>query len=242
MVVEYEKIAINKIKNKKIKTFLLAILAGLFISFASLSSAVVSYSVSSNSLAKLLSGLIFPIGLSLVVLLKTELFTGNSLLVIPFVNKKITLKELLTNWLIVYLGNFIGSFIFAFLIYYSSSLNSDLSIYLINIANNKCNLSFISSLILGIFCNVLVCTAIFLSSNATTIKEKITVIFLPILLFIVMSFEHSVANMFYLSIGKFLDSNLTILNNLIPVTLGNIIGGVIIGLLFNYLYSLEKGK
>ena len=105
----YLEIAKGKVNNKFIKTFLLAIYAGMFISLAGLLSTVVSLKITNYSVAKILSGLVFPIGLILVILFKTELFTGNSLLIIPVLNKDIKLKQLLRNWLIVYIGNFLGA-------------------------------------------------------------------------------------------------------------------------------------
>lgn len=237
----YIEIGVNKTKNKVFKTFILSIMAGFLIALAGYASTLVSFSINNFSISKLLSALIFPMGLILVILLKTELFTGNSLLIIPLVNKKISLKSLLFNWLLVYIGNFIGCILLSLLIYKSGSLTNETLINtFIGIANKKISYNFINLLILGSLCNILVCTAVFLGVTSKSIVDKIFVIFIPIFLFVLLGFEHSVANMFYLSIaslfGKLNFINL-IIYNLLPVTLGNIIGGILIGLIFNYTKS-----
>lgn len=238
----YSQVAKKKITTPPIKTFILAIYAGIFISLAGVLSTIVSLNIDSYSISKILSGLVFPIGLVLVILFKAELFTGNSLLVVPLLNKEITIKELLKNWLIVYLGNLCGSLIIALLIT-MTPLKNLLQSSLINIANNKINYTQQTALILGILCNFLVCLAVILATNAKSITEKITVIYLPIFTFIVLSLEHSVANMFYLSIGYLLDNTLNIgtllINNLVPVTIGNIIGGTVLGISLWFLQEKQ---
>lgn len=234
----YMNTAKGKINNKPLKTFVLAIYAGIFIALAGVLSTVASLSIDNYSVAKLLSGLVFPIGLILVIFMKTELFTGNSLLVIPLLKKEINIKQLLKNWLIVYLGNLCGALIISILIV-NTPLKETIATKMVSIANTKVSFSILEAIILGILCNFLVCLAVFLSSNAKSTVEKIIVIFLPIFTFVALSFEHSVANMSYLSLGYLLDNNITItkllLNNLLPVTLGNIIGGSILGLSIWYL-------
>ncbi len=238
---DYINVGVGKTKNKPLKTIILSIMAGFLIALAGYASTVVSFSVNNFSLSKCLSALIFPMGLILVILLKTELFTGNSLLVIPLVNKKINIKSLLINWLLVYIGNFIGSIILSLLIYKSGSLTNEALINaFINIANKKISYNFMNLIILGTLCNMLVCTAVFLGVTHKNALEKIFVIFIPIFLFVLLGFEHSVANMFYLSIASLLGKlnfiNLLV-DNLLPVTLGNIVGGVLIGLIFYYTKS-----
>lgn len=234
----YLDTAKSKINNKKLKTFILAVLAGIFISLASVLSVVVSKEINNYSIAKILSATVFPIGLILVILMKTELFTGNSLLVIPLLKKDIKIKELLKNWFIVYLGNLFGSLIITLLII-NTPLKEVIANSFIKITNTKISLNIFEAIILGVLCNFLVCLAVFLSSNAKSIGEKILVIFLPIFTFIALSFEHSVANMSYLSFGYLLDSTISITSilfkNLLPVTLGNIIGGSVLGSLIYYL-------
>ncbi len=228
----------GKINNKTLKTFILAVLAGIFIALAGILSTTVSFSVTNYSVAKILSALVFPIGLILVVLLKTELFTGNSLLVIPLLKKDITLKQLLKNWLIVYLGNLCGALIISLLIV-NTPLKDALIEKMISIGNSKISFNISEAIILGILCNFLVCLAVFLASTVNTTIEKVFVIFIPIFTFVALSLEHSVANMSYLSIAYLLDGSIKIsnilLNNLLPVTIGNIIGGTTLGIIIWYL-------
>ncbi len=236
----YLNIAKGKINNKVLKTFILAIMAGVFIALASVLSVVVAKSIDNYSVAKILSALVFPVGLILVILMKTELFTGNSLLVIPLLNKDITIGKLLKNWFIVYLGNIFGSLLITLMIA-NTPLKSIVCDSFIKIANTKVALSLSASIIFGILCNFLVCLAVYLASNAKTFNEKIIVIFIPIFTFVALSFEHSVANMSYLSFGYVFDNTLTlgkiIFGNLLPVTIGNIIGGSLLG---GVIYYLKK--
>ena len=168
----------NKLENKTIKTLILSIYAGIFIAIAGLLSTIVSLTIYNYSISKILSGIVFPIGLILVILFKTELFTGNSLLIIPLLEKKTTIKKVLKNWIIVYLGNLIGILIITFLVY-NTPLKDKISESLINIANTKLSYTFIEAMILGILCNFLVTSAVYLSTLAKTITEKIIVIFIP---------------------------------------------------------------
>lgn len=238
LINNYLKTAQNKINNNPLKTFILAILAGVFISLASVLSVVSSTSISTYSIAKLLQALVFPIGLILVILMKTELFTGNSLLIIPLLNHNIKLKQLLKNWLIVYAGNLVGSLIITFLII-NTPLKDVVMSSFIKISNTKISFNIYEAIILGVLCNFLVCLAVYLSTNANTIIEKMLTIFIPVFTFIALSFEHSVANMSYLSFGYLLDDGISIsnilINNLLPVTIGNIIGGVLLGIVIYYL-------
>ena len=234
----YISAAKTKISNKPIKTFVLAIYAGIFIALAGVLSTIVSLSIKDYSTAKILSALVFPIGLIFVILMQTELFTGNSLLVIPVLNKDITIKEMLRNWLIVYLGNFCGALIISILIF-NTPLKGVLLEKMVSISTSKISLKFFEAIILGVLCNFLVCLAVYLASTMKKPMEKIPVIFFPIFVFVALSFEHSVANMSYLSLGYLLDSNITLLkillNNLLPVTIGNVIGGSILGASIWYL-------
>lgn len=234
----YIKIAKIKINNKYIKTLILAIYSGILLSLAAIASTVASATISNYSISKIMSALVFPMGLILIIFMKTELFTGNSLMIIPMLNKDTSIKKVLRNWILVYIGNFVGSLLVAYLIS-KTPLVDKLGETFINITNNKISLSPTSTIILGIFCNLLVCTSVYLSTISSSITEKVLVIFIPIFIFIILSFEHSIANMFYLSIGKIIDSGISIkeiiLNNLLPVTIGNVIGGSLLGTTLWYL-------
>lgn len=234
----YIKTSEIKANNKFIKTIILAICSGIFLSLAGLASTVASSMIENYSISKFMAAIIFPMGLILIIFMKTELFTGNSLMIIPVLNKNIKIKKMIRNWLLVYIGNLIGSIIVAYLIS-ETPLVDKLNDTFITIANNKVNLEFKEAIILGIFCNLLVCTSVYLAGVAKSNIEKIIVIFIPVFIFIVLSFEHSVANMFSLSIGYILDSSIGIkeilLSNLLPVTIGNILGGSLLGATIWYL-------
>lgn len=243
--------------------FLLGLLGGAFIAFASEGSNAAIHTMESVGLGKALAGALFSTGLMLVLLAGAELFTGNHLMVISWLEKKISFSNLLRNWFWVYLGNFIGSILLAFFILQSGQLQFSSGLlggFTIKTAVYKTNLAFGSAFYMGILCNWLVCLAVWMSSGAQDIAGKILAIFFPIWLFITSGFEHCVANMYYISAGLFAKengawvaaavkmgtdpaqiSNLTVqsflLKNLLPVTLGNLVGGVLfVGMMYWLIY------
>ncbi|MDR2346678.1 MAG: formate/nitrite transporter family protein [Planctomycetaceae bacterium] len=245
--------------------FVLGILAGVYIAFASEGSNMAAFNLLANpstfGLGKCLAGAIFPGGLMLVVLAGGELFTGNTMMLLPLATRRIKLTALLRNWLIVYIGNFVGSLFIAILIVNSGQLNSGSNLLggmTIKIAATKCHLTFIEAFSLGILCNWLVCLAVWMAAGAENAVGKIFAIFFPIWLFITSGFEHSVANMYYISVGLLAKSNSVWLNsvtinpdmlnsltwtnffiaNLIPVTLGNIVGGgIFVAMAYGFAYK-----
>lgn len=247
--------AMKKSSMPIINMILLGILAGVFIAFASEGSNMAAFNLLAKpetyGLGKALAGAIFGTGLMLVVIAGGELFTGNTMILAGVLDKKVTVVAMLKNWLFVYLGNFIGSIFIAFLMNKSGLFTSGanmLGAMTIKIACYKVGLSFSQAFILGIMCNWLVCLAVWMAYGAKDITGKIFAIFFPIWLFITSGFEHSVANMYYIPAGIIAKGNsafveaaaglgvtaeklqhLTwsnfITSNLIPVTLGNIVGG-----------------
>ena len=234
------------------KLFILGILAGVYIAFASEGSNMAAFNLlaspSTYGLGRCLAGAIFPGGLMLVVIAGAELFTGNTMMLLPLAQRKISVSGLAKNWSVVYFGNFIGSVFVAYLIVCSGQLQAGdglLGGITIKIAAAKCRFTFVEALSLGILCNWLVCLAVWMAAGARDVTGKILAIFFPIWLFITSGFEHSVANMYYISVGLLAKSNpawlsagnlnseaiasLTWTNfffaNLLPVTIGNIIGG-----------------
>lgn len=192
--------------------FMKSIYGGIFISLGAFAASM---------FPKPINGMIFSIGLILIVLAQQKLFTGDILSAKNGITKKVV-----ENWINIYIGNFIGCLTFAYCISHS---NYDIS-SLLQIGETKAELTFYPCFLRGIFCNVLVCSAVFLASISKDIISKIVSIVFPITVFIVCGFEHSVANMFYYTIAN------TSYINLIPVTLGNIIGGfLIIPLVKNYV-------
>ena len=241
------------------KVLVLAVLAGAYIGFGGHLATVVSQDSRpfvGGGLTSILSGLVFSLGLILVVLGGAELFTGNSLLALPCLRGTVGIGALLRNWGIVYLGNLIGSLLLVALVFLGGvyvTNNAALGIREVQIANDKVNLGFTEALVRGILCNWLVCLAVWLATSADDVAGKILGIVFPITAFVASGFEHSVANMFLIPIGilakdapgvaagiSFSTANLTwagFVQNLIPVTIGNIIGGAIfVGGAYWYVY------
>lgn len=255
--------ALNKAKFSIPKMLILGILAGVYIGFAAEGSTMAMHDIASVGGGRFLAGVIFSTGLMLVVIAGAELFTGNVLLCMGYLEKKLSLSSILRNWFWVYLGNLIGSVLLAYLMDTSGlwSYNNSLhGVYALKIAISKVNLSFSEAFVRGILCNWLVCLAVWLAYAAKDITGKIWGIFFPIMLFITSAFEHSVANMYYLSAGLLLKSHSlivasggleekaqalqvtnVIMNNLVPVTLGNIVGGgIFVGTAYWYCYLKEN--
>ena len=230
--------------------FVLGIYAGFFIATGALCSVVCSYRMTGGD-SRFFSGLVFPIGLMLCLCAGSELFTGNCLLVIPLLCRKILISEMLFSWLFVYLGNFFGGFIMSILIVYSHVTNLfdyGLAKAFVTTATNKTTIGFGDAFVKGILCNFCVCLSVWLSLGAKDLFSKIAALWTPILLFIACGFEHCVANMFFIPAGLFssyeyhisrvkLDWGRYFYKNLIPVTLGNICGGaILVGLGYWYIY------
>ena len=252
MAIKAESIGVSKAKASFTTLFLLAILAGAFIALGAIFATVVGTGTSGVipfGLSKLLMGLVFSLGLILVVVGGAELFTGNNLIVMAWAGKKISTLALLRNWLIVYIGNFVGSIGTAIIIVISKQYtfaNGELGKMMLSIANGKVQLGFLEAIALGTMCNALVCLAVWLTFSARSTTDKIMSIIFPITAFVAAGFEHSVANMYFIPVALLLKaidpsfaastgldiSHLTwgafLINNLLPVTIGNIIGGTIL--------------
>ena len=249
-----EETGVKKADMPVVRTLLLAFLAGVFIALASVGSNIISHNIEDIGVAKYLAGLIFPTGLILVVVAGAELFTGNNLISIAALAGRVKWSKYALNLIVVWLGNLVGSIFIAYLIFLSGQLDySDglLGAYTIKVASIKTSLTFTEAFSSGILCNLLVCLAVWMSYAAKDIAGKSLVIFFPIWLFIASGYEHSVANMYYLSAGLLANSdplfasrageilgvgadnhnNLTIINaftdNLLPVSLGNLVGGAL---------------
>src|SRR3989338_2950020 len=263
-----ETVGVGKANLNFWAKFTLAMLAGVFIAFgAVLFTFVVHDSRLSFGLTQLIGGLTFCLGLILVVLAGAELFTGNNLLVMAFVSKKITLRQLLINWIIVYFGNFVGAFSIVLWIYLTRQWNTNNNLVCAKallIANAKVGLPFLVAFSRGVLCNALVCLAVWLCMSGRTTTDKILSILFPITAFVALGFEHSIANMYFIPMGILLKNNSAVLEaaavlsakvndfscltmqglfmkNLLPVTLGNIIGGgVLVGLVYWFIYLRGK--
>lgn len=222
--------------------FIFGILAGIYIAFgASVATSVLSGGTLDAGAAKFLAGSVFSVGLMLVLILGSELFTGNILMTIGLIYQKYSFIKVLRNWLVVYFGNLLGAVIIAWLVFHAGLLGkaenlTPTGVTAVNIFDGKMQLGFIEALCRGILCNMLVCLAVIMSVASKTISGKIFGIYFPIMTFVASGYEHSVANMYFLPAalmakGEFASRFFTIFDNLLPVTIGNIIGGLLIVLL-----------
>lgn len=224
------------------RTFVLSLLAGFYIAFGAQLSTVVTQDASlftGLGISRLLGGSVFSIGLMLVVICGAELFTGNSLLAGAALHGEISWGKLAENWIVVLVGNFIGSLFFAWLMFETRLWEqASVAAQALKIASVKCNLSFSAAFVRGLLCNWLVCLAVFMATAARDVTGKLLACYIPIMTFVASGFEHSIANMYFIPTGLFLsreldrpDPGLTwygfIVDNLIPVTAGNIVGGVL---------------
>jgi formate/nitrite transporter len=266
MAEKAEAAGIRKAALSFIPLFALAVLAGAFIALGAMfatttlaASATLPYGV-----ARLLFGLVFCLGLILVVVAGAELFTGNNLIVMAWANHKISTLALLRNWLIVYVGNFVGSLGTAVLVFYSKQYTAgggSVGEAALKIAVGKVDLGFVQAVALGILCNGLVCLAVWLTYSAHSVTDKILAIIFPVTAFVAAGFEHSIANMYYVPYALLIKafdpafvvahkidlSSLTwgsfFIKNLIPVTLGNIIGGsILVAIMYWFIYLRGKKK
>ena len=262
------EIGVAKATSPLLKTLILSILAGAFIAFAAEGSNMAAFNLLARpetyGLGKALAGVVFPTGLMLVIIAGGELFTGNTLMLMGLPKKHITLHQIVKNWFIVYFGNLLGSLLIAHMMVSSGLFSQGASLLggmTIKIAAGKTALPFLSAFYLGVMCNWLVCLAVWMSYGAYDISGKCFAIFFPIFLFITSGFEHSVANMYYIPAGILAKENtlwatasglstealdaLTwhsfFFQNLVPVTLGNIVGGgLLVGIAYFWAYSLKK--
>jgi formate transporter len=219
-------------------------------------------------ITRLVTGLAFSVGLILVVVGGAELFTGNTLITIAFASRKVTLTQLLRNWGIVYLGNLVGSVLTAYIVFLGRQYsfgNGAIGLTALNIGEAKTAFTFIQAVALGIMCNALVCMAVWLCYSARTTTDKILAIIPPIATFVAAGFEHSVANMYFIPLALFVKgsgdasffqaigrtaesfTHLTwgnfFIANLLPVTIGNIIGGALmVGLIYWFVYLRKSTK
>ena len=223
----------------------LGILAGIFIGLGGLGNIVVTQTLGGIDvgLARLAGAGVFPVGLMLVVVCGAELFTGNNLMTLAFMNKKINIYGLIKNWSLVYVANFIGSVILVLAVFYSDTITGDAANKAIAIAESKAVLTIWQMVIRGILCNVIVVLAVWMATASQDIVSKIFACWFPIMLFVLCGFEHSVANMFFIPMGMMLGANISILqliSNLIFVTLGNLLGGAIFVPFMYYNIYLKK--
>ena len=259
-----ETVGVTKSKLNITSMAILGIMAGLFIGFGGVFFTIVTTNSGLGfGMGKLIGGLVFCLGLILVVVAGAELFTGNNLIVVGWLSGRLKFTGLLKNWSIVYISNLAGSLILVGLMVASDQWmfnNHAVGANALNIANAKVNLSFGTALARGILCNILVCLAVWLSFSARTVTDKIMAVVFPITAFVAAGFEHSVANMYFIPMGIMMANQPAVLEaagvtaenvanlswagflgNLVPVTIGNIIGGVAVGVVY-WLSYLRKDR
>ena len=255
---------VKKAALDSLSTFMLAILAGAFIAMGAIFATTVIAGGASlpYGVVRLLSGLAFTLGLIMVVVAGSELFTGNNLIVMAFLSGQASLSGLIRNWTLVYIGNFVGAMVTAYLVFLTRQYtfgNGSIGLTMLNIGEAKTSLDFIQAIALGIACNALVCIAVWMCFSARSTVDKILAIIPPIAAFVAAGFEHSIANMYFIPIALFvkymgsplffdaiqktpedfphLTWGIFFAANLLPVTIGNIIGGAImVGAMYWLIY------
>lgn len=277
-----EYVGVRKAETPALTLFALAVLAGAFIALGAIFSITVSAGAISikdatgaaafstglpYGFTRLLSGLVFCLGLILVVVGGAELFTGNNLIVMAWASGKVSTAAVLRNWGIVYVGNFVGSVGSALMLFLSRQyMNGGGSVGLLalNVAKAKVELDFVQAIALGVLCNALVCLAVWMTFSARSTIDKIAAIIFPITGFVAAGFEHSIANMYFVPIAIFIKNYASssfweligktpadyasitwgnfLVKNLIPVTIGNIIGGVVLVAAVYWLVFLRPEK
>ncbi len=264
MAAKAEAIGVRKANMNWLSMFTLAVMAGAFIAIGAIFATTVSADAASLpfGVTRLLAGVVFSLGLILVIVGGAELFTGNNLIVMAWASGKVTTRQVFRNWLIVYVGNFVGSFATAVLMFVSGQYlfgKGAIGLAALSTANSKTGLDFISAIALGIMCNAIVCLAVWLSFSARSTTDRILAIIPTISAFVAAGFEHSIANMYFIPIGLFIKAGAVqsfwetikktpddfpfltwerfFVNNLLPVTIGNIIGGaILVGVVYWFVY------
>ena len=283
MAARAEEVGVKKAALDMWSMFGLAVLAGAFIAMGAVFATTVSAgSIVANGpdgvlvlksglpygMVRLLAGLAFTLGLIMVVVAGAELFTGNNLIIMAWASGKVSMGALLRNWVIVYVGNFVGSIATAYLMFVSRQYTfggGAIGLTALSTGEAKTSLDFLQAIALGIFCNALVCLAVWLCFSARTTTDRILSIIPPIAAFVAAGFEHSIANMYFIPVALFIKylgapsffqaigktaadfPHLTWGNffvaNLLPVTIGNIIGGAgMVGLVYWFIYLRPKKK
>jgi len=261
-----EYLGVRKAEAAGLATFVLAVLAGAFISLGAVfattvvagASGVVPYGI-----VRLLAGLVFSLGLVLVIVGGAELFTGNNLIVMAWAGRKVTTLRLLRNWGIVFAGNFVGALATAVLMFLTRQYTfggGSVGAVALSTAVAKLGYGFAQAVALGVLCNALVCLAVWLTFSARSTIDKIAAIILPIAAFVAAGFEHSIANMYFVPIALFIKTfdpaftaasgvnvaSLTwpafLIDNLLPVTIGNIIGGAVLVAIVYWFVFLHRSE
>ncbi len=263
MAVRAEQSGVKRANTDPVTVLALSVLAGAFISFGAIFATTVTAGVGlPYGVARLLTGLVFSAGLLMVIIAGAELFTGNNLIVMAWASGKVKTRALLLNWVLSFTGNFVGAIATAVLVFYSTQYtfgDGAVGLVALNTANTKASLEFIPALMLGILCNALVCLAVWMCFSARTNIDRVVTAVPPIAAFAAAGFEHCIANIYFIPMGLFIKAgapqsfwaaigksasdfpgltwNNFFIGNLLPVTMGNIIGGsIMIGAVYWFVY------
>jgi len=258
-----ERVGVEKTRRDAVGLTMLAVIAGADIAFGAIFSTTVASEAGAlpYGVGRLLAGLVFSLGLILVVVGGAELFTGNNLMVMAWASRHVSTVSLLRAWGIVYVGNFVGGAGTAAMVFLSGQYRfggGAVGRTALTIAEGKTALPFLEAMMLGVLCNVLVCLAVWVCFGARSMADRILAILFPIAAFVAAGFEHSVANMYFITIGLMIrawagdpfwaDIGATpadfpsldlagLVANLVPVTMGNIIGGgILVGAVYWFIY------
>ena len=262
------KTEINRVNMPLGKMILLGIFAGMFIAGGAAASSVAMHAIPNVGLSRFLGGVIFPVGLMMIIFIGGELFTGDCLLILGILDKKYKIIDMIRVLVIVFISNLVGALIIALLVYFSGQLNYTdglLGAFTIRVAMGKATMSFGSAFASGILCNIFVCGAVLMAGAAKDVAGKVWAVFFPILAFVVSGYEHCVANMYYIPAGIFAAGNekyaqlameqygytaeqladlswkAFFINSSIPVTLGNMVGGMVfVGAILYYIHKSKQ--
>lgn len=240
----------KKVSKTFVKMLLVGFMGGAFIALGSVAATVMWGTVGDVGIGKFLGAAIFPVGIVMVLITGAELFTGNNLITIGALNGHISWGALTKNWIAIFIGNFLGSVFIAGLVYAGHLFGSGDSLngigeMAVRIARYKTGHTFLVAFFRAILCNIVVSLSIWMATGISTVEGKILAVWFPIAAFVMAGYEHIVANMFFIPMGIFLGSGVSwgelVVNNFIPVTLGNIIGGgLIVPVVYHILYLQKK--
>lgn len=244
----------SKINISWSKLVVLGILAGAFIALGAASASAAAHGILDMGVSKTIAGVVFPVGLILIIFLGGELFTGDCLMILGVLDRRYSIRKMFSTLLLVWISNMLGAVLIAVMVRFSGQFGYNeglLGAYSIKVAASKLHLSFSQAVISGILCNILVCAAVIMPSQVKSVTGKLGLVFIPIFAFVIGGYEHCIANMYYIPAGMLASMNPeyvqlaidhfhvtkeslqsfhianVLVHNLLPVTIGNMIGGMI---------------
>lgn len=262
-ITEYTvEVGIKKAYKPFKKSFLMAFMGGMFIALAAIGSIIATCTIQNYSVSAILAGIIFSTGLMMVVIAGGDLFTGNVLIIMSVLQKKVSVTKMILNLITAFTGNLVGGLFIVLMVHYSGLLSNENGAVVRSLMQkgvHKLEYSFIQAFLMGIMCNLLVCLAVWMMYSAKDTGGKVLACVFPITLFILSGYEHIVANMYYIPAAIMAGTNIeyirlsglspevltelrlgAIPHNFIPVLLGNLVGGLIIGAVYAVINNKEK--